>query len=430
MEEPWHEVSAGMEEVRSNRYLFVRRVRIGCISNNIHQHEHQHHSTSDDAHQRYQLMGVHGTCGSERQYHLLLQQLHRKLCALRSESSLAVVTIDCLLYDWLGCGQSSKDNSSDVQQYHDDESRADFVALLQRYINAHDPVILMGHSYAFHMVAPIFDSSYDDMIDQYQWHSMILLSTAIRDDNNVAGHLSSLPDGGPWIITKLPLWILNWIQPMLTRAFIEQGIHPQHKELRHAVQNASNDNRMAIAQAYYSHHHWLTTMDLSSIVSFHHRTNNKNNNNNKINNSNSDTEGNIDTEGNKLSNTPPDSSSASSSASASRSVLATIPILVLHGTDDRIIPATAGQALVRVLQQIRHEHLLQQQQQQQQPSMPSSSRVESSPSSTNRTPETTNIVKYVDIPNTRHLVMLEDPSAVAVAIQEFLFNDMKHVLSA
>jgi hypothetical protein len=58
-------------------------------------HLYSQRSTNDTVYQLYQLIGAHGTCGSERQYRLLLQQLHRKLCAL-SQSSLTVA-IDCLV---------------------------------------------------------------------------------------------------------------------------------------------------------------------------------------------------------------------------------------------------------------------------------------------------------------------------------------------
>jgi pimeloyl-ACP methyl ester carboxylesterase len=301
----WREISAELKEVRPRRHLFVRKVQIGSSAAEDDGNESNSSTkiqSSTETPRTIQLVCVHGTCGTEQQYHPLLHQIHADL-----KASGADVVLDCLLYDWLGCGQSALvAPETDFQsRTTNEECYADLEALLLLDLNPRYPVWIMGHSYAFNMFAPILFSKLD-----FCWDGIILLCSGIRDERK------SLPytDGGPWILTKLPVFLLECLQPLLTRDFVSRGIHPKHASLRQAVLNASNSNNMSVVKAYYSNHRWLTQQNLESFVSIQRQQ---------------------------------------VKANDSGIFFDNLPVLVVHGADDQIISLQTGQALVRALQKLQ-----------------------------------------------------------------------------
>jgi pimeloyl-ACP methyl ester carboxylesterase len=80
---------------------------------------------------------------------------------------------------------------------------------------------------------------------------MVLMSTGVRSEK--------LPhkDGGHPVM-KLPHFMLQWLQPTLTNAFIKMAVHPSHTQLAQNIRQASNTNDMRVAAAYHRHMVWAS----------------------------------------------------------------------------------------------------------------------------------------------------------------------------
>lgn len=114
----------------------------------------------------------------------------------------------------------------------------------------------------------------------------VLIGTSLR----IPGLPPCQPDGGLWIM-KLPVFLLNCLQSTLTESFIQLAIHPSHEDLREMVRQASNDNDMFLAQSYHGSTQWSHAAQV-----------------------------------------PPH-----------------LPILILHGAEDGLIPVAYAQALANAL---------------------------------------------------------------------------------
>jgi pimeloyl-ACP methyl ester carboxylesterase len=267
------EEQAKIETVRPGRRLFVRKVRLG--------------NTIPQASTSLQVVCVHGTCASEQQYHSLLQSLHELLMNDSGDNSNQNLSIQCLLHDLLGCGQSPA--LDDSAAYSNAEITADLKALLERHVDPNLPLVIMGHSYACNLILPMLrENPVDNLV------GCIFLSSAVRCKENPN------PDGGHWIM-RFPLPILTCLQPQLTNAFVEMAIHPDHTELRQSARDANNGNDMRVARAYHRHHVWADQWALSPVPSTDTKT----------------------------------------------ALLG--KVLVVHGAEDAIIPVAAGQSLANAL---------------------------------------------------------------------------------
>jgi pimeloyl-ACP methyl ester carboxylesterase len=112
----------------------------------------------------------------------------------------------------------------------------------------------------------------------------ILLSSAM------AGKVNPIPNGGHPIF-NLPVFVLRCLQSSMTKSFLEMAYHPNTSpDLIQAANDSNSGNDMYMAKAYHTHHLWVTAAECASL---HEQ----------------------------------------------------VPILVLHGKDDRILPAEAGECL-------------------------------------------------------------------------------------
>jgi pimeloyl-ACP methyl ester carboxylesterase len=182
----------------------------------------------------------------------------------------------------------------------------------------------------------------------------IFLSSAVRCPENPN------PDGGHWMLRSpyVPDMLLNYLQPTMTNAFVEMAVHPDHVELRERVQEASNGNSMRTARAYHRNHKWFNLLDTVVVPT-----------------TTTTTEGFLD-----------------------------VPILVVHGAEDAIIPVAAGRSLATALSSVSSSEQSGQHSEQ-------SSVVANS---------TTSNVEFVTVERARHLVMMEQPDEVARAVWKFL----------
>lgn len=292
---------ASLVTVRPGRTLFVRKVRLGRADTD----QHHHRADGENADAILQLVLVHGLCATERQFAPLLQALHVQLLKEEEEqqqqqqrpmndnnnnntnNKQKISTIDCLLYDWMGCGQS-RPILREWDAYDNREGQEDLAALLRNpdLVSPSRPLILLGHSYAPSLMFPLLRER-----PQPNLVACILLGTAVQTPS------LHQPNGGPWIMRSLPLVLLRCLQPWLSRAFVARAIHPDSPALlRHEIIAGSDTNDMALAQAYHGHTQWASPEDAVRAVGH-------------------------------------------------------VPCLILHGVDDGIITIAAGQELANVLLQ-------------------------------------------------------------------------------
>ena len=235
------EIQAGLQEIRPGRTLFVREWIL----------------TSDDGAAKgkttaataeeydVQLLFVHGSCATELQFH--------RLCSSLSEKLSEGTTIRCIMYDSLGCGQSSV--VSDWNAYATTELQHDFGAILERYfvMNQNTPLYVCCHSYAPNIVLPWINqhqessSSSSSFLNNLQ--GFIFLGTSIRIDDNLP-----YPDQGHPIF-RLPVWVLRCLQSSMTKDFVEKAVVDE--SLKAEFLMASDANDMAMVQAFYRQTRWM-----------------------------------------------------------------------------------------------------------------------------------------------------------------------------
>ena len=115
----------------------------------------------------------------------------------------------------------------------------------------------------------------------------IFLSSAI------SGPVNPIPNGGHPIF-RLPVVILKCLQPSLTKSFLKLAYHPKTSSLLIEEASKSNSgNNMYMAKAYHRHHQWATTDECT--------------------------------------------------------VMRGVPVMIMHGKDDGILPVEAGIHLADVV---------------------------------------------------------------------------------
>jgi abhydrolase domain-containing protein 8 len=155
----------------------------------------------------------------------------------RSQTAALNTKYRVVAYDYFGCGNSPRLADS-YESYSTEEHLADLVALFDQTKTRHN--ILVGHSFGCSQVSRLAKARGSDLI------GAVLVAPAL------------FKDGGHPIFC-LPEFILNWIQPALSKNFIHLALHPntreaktdQHKELMRVVEARSNSNSMHVAKSFY-----------------------------------------------------------------------------------------------------------------------------------------------------------------------------------
>jgi pimeloyl-ACP methyl ester carboxylesterase len=195
------------------------------------------------------------------------------------------LSLYCHLYDTVGCGKSPMLPNFDA--YHTNEQILDLQAILDTRIEQTRPTLLLGHSYA-----PTIILRYLAQKNQQQScccvRACILVSTAIH------GGPLPLPDGGHPIF-QLPVFLLRCLQPLLTKSFLQMAFDSSaDPALIEAARVFSNNNDMAMCQSYHKHLQFATQKEAIAAAK-------------------------------------------------------SLPVLILHGVSDGIIPKEGGQHLADCL---------------------------------------------------------------------------------
>ena len=357
---------ASIVEIRKGRKIYLRKVILnGCCNPSVVNKDVAAASTANTE-PNIQIIFVHGICGTEQQFQLLLQSMDDQLSSSSSSSSSSQsstahssTTIACWLYDQVGCGQSP--TLPNYNDYTYEETQADLKALLlaeQQNQTMHQhfptpcwtlPTIVVGHSYGPSLFIPLLSEDPNLLLLLPNIIGFILINTSVR-----CPHLP-IADGGHYIM-KLPIFLLQCIQSPLTDAFIHMAVHPHHTELRNIIRIASQKNNMFVAKYYHQNSKWMTVSQLQMAAG----------------------------------------GRRSSTGSNNKKDL--VPTLIIHGTNDGVTPIECGQYMYNQLLLI------------------ASSSDDNKNEQRNNTPPVT----FIAIDEASHMVMIEQPHQTAQAILHFI----------
>lgn len=262
LESNMKEVRAGLETVRPGRRLFVREWVLGV--------EEGSDVGAETKAVDLQILWVHGSCATEKQFHLLLLSLEAKVGALAGNP-----VVRCVLFDAVGCGQSPV--LADYSAYATEELVQDIQVVAQTFLDEHIPVVWAGHSYAPNLLVRLLKEQQGSIPTSSNSGSspahasknefpspqaFVFLATAFRGD---VSSQEPFPDGGLPIFV-LPVWILQCLQYWMTLSFVNSAIHPKHTWLRNECLNSSNANSMFMVRSFYRQTQWCSLDEARSVV--------------------------------------------------------------------------------------------------------------------------------------------------------------------
>ena len=227
-----------LRAVRPGRTLFVRKVVLGSPSSNP----------------ALNMLAVHGTCATQTQYTPVLEALDGPL----DKANLSVAV---WLYDNVGCGLTPELPEWDA--YSNENFALDLRAILVDMVLKDDkdrrPCVLMGHSYAPTILLEMLNQS--PSIDHFQLSGFIFVGSAVR--SLTKDQKDTLMSDGGHPIMRLPVFILNCLQPILSKSFLDMALCPDcDPALREKCNQENQSGSMWFAKATHRHHKWATTNDI------------------------------------------------------------------------------------------------------------------------------------------------------------------------
>lgn len=230
------EVLAEIIEVRPGRRIFCRHWVLGD----------EGISATQTCTNTINLVCVHGTAASQEQF----LPLWKALNDLMTPSDK--IRIHCLSFDAIGCGNSPK--LKEELAYQDSEHVNDLEALTKKYLDLQFKTFFLGHSYG-----PTWIFKYLQQRRKKQQDFMapvILIGSGLRCDE--------LKVGGPALF-RLPVFILNCLQPLLSSSFMKIGFsswtHKNNPKLISEALKGNNQNDMQVCSYYYRAHAWLSEVE-------------------------------------------------------------------------------------------------------------------------------------------------------------------------
>jgi abhydrolase domain-containing protein 8 len=143
-------------------------------------------------------------------------------------------------YDFYGCGHSPK--PLDWSAYGSDELFQDLVdvwgQLVERTPSSH--IFVVGHSYGTHFAMRLAAHVSDHPRHSHRLRGLVLLGAPRR------------PIMGGHPVMRLPVFVLNWMQPYLSSTFRSLAFDDaSDPELVREQETHSNENPMHMCKAYY-----------------------------------------------------------------------------------------------------------------------------------------------------------------------------------
>lgn len=275
----------------------------------------------------------------QKQFSDLTKQIQQDLA---KENSLKY---NIITFDALGCGESDKpiDPILFGDSFYTTENLLLDAAAVLEFAGTENTVII-SHSFGTTLAARLVQTP----VGAKKIKSVVLMGTAL-----------TVPDGGHPIF-KLPVFVLQWIQPQLSEGFIKVAFSPKtSKELKDKILSQSNHNDMKVCRSFYRNFKWAKESDWLA--------------------------------------------------------LRPLPLLILHGEDDLLTPIAGAQALFDT-----HFHGIDTHFHGNSHDQVNDSTNDSTGTNNTSTSNKTNNKTFVIVPDAGHQLMQEKPEACSEAIVTFL----------
>ena len=128
------------------------------------------------------------------------------------------------------------------------------------------PLFIVGHSHGCSQVIQAINSlttqqSKAPLIQTSRIKGIILIGGALSD-----GPSSLAKDGGHWIFTYLPMFLLRNMQPSLSESFFQAAVHPSSQDrIRETAMAISNRNDMRFCKAFYRQQIYATSQEAKQV---------------------------------------------------------------------------------------------------------------------------------------------------------------------
>ena len=230
------------------------------------------------------ILFVHGSCAGSIQFESLIHSLSHLCYKLdlsdtkendkfeqnKINSSRSIIKLNCYLFDSLGCGES-KQETYNWKDYSEYELATDLEGIFSSMTEKDNEemkdveikTFIVAHSYGTSQVIKLVNS-----MSLYQNSSsvdgIVLLGSALGD-----GPCDAISDGGH-ILFKLPIFLLRWMQPSMTKTFVDAAYFiDSEQSLKDKATTFCNQNDMAMVKAFYRQVKWSTSIDAMNVkVSF------------------------------------------------------------------------------------------------------------------------------------------------------------------
>ncbi len=244
----------GLKEVRPGRKLMCRKVTFVQDHNNENDHDVQTKT----------LLFIHGSCAASAQYDSLLEHLAMK------QSEEKKTKFVCYLYDQLGCGESIHP-PNDWYAYSSSELGQDLLSITESIIDSinetNSSLYIVGHSHGVSQSIKLINA----IEDKEQSNGSNSISNKIDGTILIGGGLKDsqcdvVNDGGHWIFTYMPIFLLNRMQPSLSEGFVNAAFHPSTSDkMKEAALVQSNCNDMAMCKAFYRQQQYADSLEAMSF---------------------------------------------------------------------------------------------------------------------------------------------------------------------
>ena len=225
---------------RYSQKVEVRPGRFIRMLNHNRQQQAQQARTKADA--LGTVLFVHGSCATMDQFDA--QILH-----------FSALGYHVVAFDALGCGESDKPDV--FSAYSTEQLFDDLCAMFDRDVapgSSSGPIFVVGHSFGTSQAMRLA-AARPAAIER-----LVLLGTA--------AHIAA-PKG----LFSLPLCILVCLQPLLSRGFLNQALHPHtlrqttpaHRALVRRCKANSGANKMYMAQAFYRQFEWASPAVIAQV---------------------------------------------------------------------------------------------------------------------------------------------------------------------
>ena len=163
-------------------------------------------------------------------------------------------------YDSVGCGSSEKPHVT--SKYSTESLLGDAVTIFEEHATAHN--ILVGHSYGTCQVARLCQHLQAKAKNEISYGNSAMIKE-IRGAI-LLGSTLSMPSGGHPIFS-LPVCILSLLQGYLSSSFIEMAHSPDcDPEVKKRAYEVSSRNDMAVVRDFYTQFEWAKEDDWKSLA--------------------------------------------------------------------------------------------------------------------------------------------------------------------